>query len=146
MIQKYWKWFGGVAAVVALLTSFVFNVDKLFTKGFTAWEDRSITEQIYEFERTHIILGDEQTEEGETIITYRTCYAPEVPYTLSFIVNGRNVFSVDVDPSVHGSVFTQHCETFTGRPLPFELKDGDKLTVKYNFKGYNSFETIYLKK
>ena len=144
MIQKYWKWFGGAAATVALFTGFVFNVDKLFTKGFTAWEDRSIVEQIYEFERAHIVLGDEQVD-GETVLTYRTCYAPEVPYQLSFIVNGRNVFSVDVDPTVHGSVFTQHCETFTGRPLPFELKPGDKLTVKYNYHEYGSFETIYLK-
>lgn len=143
--MKYWKWFTGVAATVALLTGFVFNVDKFTTKAFTAWEDRSITEQVYEFERAHIVLGD-IVEDGKTTLVYRTCYAPEINYTLSFIVNGRMEFSVEIDPSKHGSVFTQHCETFTGRPLPFELKAGDKLTVKYNFHEYGSFETVYLKK
>ena len=123
-----------------------FTYDRLFSYGFTAWEERSIQEQIYEFERTHIILGDEVSDEG-TRLTYRTCYAPKVPYTISFIVNGKNVGTYNIDPLEHGSVFTEGCETFTGRWIPgLILKPGDKMLVKYNYGEYGSFESVYPKK
>ena len=132
---------GGAALIAAF-----FAYDNFFNYGFTKWEERSIYEQIYEFERTHIILGDEVLD-GDTRLTYRTCYAPKIPYTISFIVNGRNVGTYSIDPLEHGSVFTEGCETFTGRWIEdLVLNPGDKMLVKYNYGEYGNFESVYLKK
>ena len=138
-----------------MLIGAFFTYDKLFSYGFTKWEDRTIAEQIYEFERTHIVLGDEVVESrivnGEvtppqTRLTYRTCYAPKVSYSISFIVNGRTINTYNINPLEHGSIYTEGCEVFTGRWIPdLYLKPGDKMVVKYNYGIYGSFESVYLK-
>ena len=133
MIRKYWKWVTGVLATGATLIGTFFIYDKAASRAFTAWEDRSIYEQIYEFERSHIILGA-VVENGKTMITYRTCYAPPVNYNLDFIVNGRPALIFkDVDPANFGKFYTDHCQTFTGIWLDLELEKGDLLVIRYDY-------------
>ena len=140
MWSKIRTWIVGGAGLIGAF----FAYDNLFNYSFKAWEERTIHEQIYEFERTHLILGDEVVD-GKTRLTYRTCYAPKIPYAIHFIVNGRNVFSFDINPLEHGSAYTTGCQTFTGKWFNYELKPGDKLVVKYDYGDHGHFESVYLK-
>ena len=113
------------------------------TFGFV--ESNNITQQVYEFERNSFILSDEVVD-GQTRLTYRTCYAPPVPYNLDFIINGRPVLIYkDVNPAAYGKFYTEHCQTFTGTWLEFELAPGDLLVVRYDYGEYGVVDTIYIK-
>ena len=145
MIRKYWTWITGALATGATIIGTFFIYDKAASRAFTAWEDRSIAEQIYEFERSHVILRSESMD-GQTRLTYRTCYAPAAVYDLDFIVNGRPMLVFkDINPAAFGKFYTQHCQTYTGQWLDFELEPGDLLSIRYDYGEYGVIDIIYIK-
>ena len=118
---------------------------KFYDRITESAEHLSFVEQVKDFEQHSFIISDE-VKDGKTRLTYRSCYAPNAPYDLDFMVNGRPVLIFkDINPSVYGKFYTEHCQTYTGTWLDFELKPGDLLVLRYDWGEHGVVDTIYIK-
>ena len=131
---SFFAFFGGPNGLLKFYNTVNDNVEHL-----------TLVEQVHAFDTHSFIIMDE-VRDGKTRLTYRSCYAPKALYDLDFMVNGRLVFHVkDVDPTAYGKFYTDHCQTYTGQWLDFELKPGDLLVIRYDWKEHGIVDTIYIK-
>ena len=123
-----------------------FAYDKFFNYGADIVETNSIQQEVSDFEGSVVIFPPEYREDGAVRFVYRSCNAPKIPYTLSFVINGTLVDSFEFDPNEFAKAYTEDCGTFYGKwfepvQYPDIFRPGDKLELRYYFGEYGSFTT-----
>ena len=139
LFKKY-KWIGAglMGLLLTVLTDNFFDITDKVNNYFISKEVKEFSNRSY--------IKEVKSEDGKTRITYHTCSAPKLNYSIAVTVNGELKYeSPEFKAIKFGSDYTDTCQTWKGKSFDFELEKGDKLTIIWDYNKYGSFEMTYIK-
>ena len=142
-LSKKLTWGGVIAALGTLLVFVGPEVGiELFDRLSGASERSAVVKEIERFESESYIV-DVNSDENGTSITYYTCKAPKLDYSIAISINGEVVVKKEFDAADFPERYTNECFSWTPSPHSFTLSPGDVLVVVWNYGEYGRFEMTW---
>ena len=139
------KLWGGVTAALVAAIGYV-GIEgglELFDRTSEVSQRTAIINEIERFESESYIVDVSSDEDG-TRITYYTCKAPALDYSIAISVNGHIVVEKEFSAVKFPAKYTNECFQWTP-PVPhsFQLNPGDVLVIVWDYGEYGRFEMTW---